>query len=702
MSRVFNGARKALAVSIILAASAGGLVFTPAAVAAQATASTTAVATAPLNNFTNKDWLYGMWRKSAGFSIPATSANKAAFKVGASVRFADGQVRTITKVYVAGANMSAYVDGKTLDGSKVGYPRSISVLGAGSAAAPAASAPAASTPASAVVLTSTINAFTNGDWLNGVWRKAPGVSIPATSANKGAFKVGVSIKLADGQVRKIKSVYVVGGNMSVFLEGAVLNGSTVGHPKTLAVLGAAGAIGSPAPAPTQPAASMPAVSAPVSAVVLNTSINAFTNADWLNGVWRKAPGMSIPATSANKGAFKVGVSVKLADGQVRKIKSVYVVGSNMSVFLEGAVLNGSTVGHPKTLAVLGAAGNPALVQPAAPAPAPVPAAPVNKPSGADIMLVGVNLSAAGFGPSVVPGLHGRNYSYPAESYYKKYADHGLKLVRLPFLWERIQPKLNTELNAQELARLMQSLDFAQKHGVKVILDLHNYYRYYGKLIGSSQVPISSFVGVWERLAQRVLNHPAVYGYGLMNEPHSTNGQWPQAAAAAAKAIRSIDKQRWIYVAGDRWSSAFHWPYYNTKLIEDPFMRDPKNNLVYEAHMYIDKDFSGNYFDQGEKFDPQVGVERVKPFVNWLKQNKLRGYIGEHGVPDYSASAMVAMDNLLGYLRQNCVPMTYWAAGPWWGEYSLSLDVNSGKHRPQLPILKKHAAQPNGCGSIGPM
>src|SRR5690606_40576157 len=101
-----------------------------------------------------------------------------------------------------------------------------------------------------------------------------------------------------------------------------------------------------------------------------------------------------------------------------------------------------------------------------------------------------------------------------------------------------------ELNAAELARLKQSLDYAHKHGVKVILDLHNYYRYFGKLIGSSEVPISSFAGVWKRIVQQVASHPAVEGYGLMNEPYSTNGLWPQAALAAAQAIRPVARQRW--------------------------------------------------------------------------------------------------------------------------------------------------------------
>lgn len=312
-------------------------------------------------------------------------------------------------------------------------------------------------------------------------------------------------------------------------------------------------------------------------------------------------------------------------------------------------------------------------------------------------LVGVNLSGGAFGSSALPGKHGTNYIYPAESYYKKYAAQGMTLVRLPFLWERLQPKLNGELDAAQLALLIQSLNFAQKHGVKVILDMHNYYRYYKQPIGSPAVPVAAFADTWKRIALKVGTHPALSGYGLMNEP-STNGLWASTAVVAAKAIRQVDKKHWIYVAGDRYSSAWHWPQSNTQLIADPWMRDPKNNLVFEAHMYLDRDTSGMYADKSEKFAPNLGITRAKPFVDWLRANNLRGYIGEMGVPGYSPDAIVAMDNLLGYLRENCVPLTYWAAGPWWGKYILSLDVTGGAEQPQLPVLRKHAAAPNNCAA----
>lgn len=698
---VFAGSRKALVASIALAAVLGSVTASSAVFAADAlsTASTTVTLSAKINGFTNADWLNGVWRAAPALSIPASTANNAAFKVGASVRLADGQVRKVTKVYVVGSNLSVFLDGAAVDGNKVGAPNVLSAVTIATAttspttSSPTSSSGSTTTVSSGIAYASGINNFTNTDWLNGVWRKSAGFSIPATSASKSAFIVGATVKLADGQLRKVKTVQVVGSNMSVFLDGAAVNGSVVGYPNKLTAVSGS--------------TTETAITAPTQTTLATSGLNNFTNTDWLNGVWRKSAGFSIAATAANQAAFKLGNSVKLADGQVRKITAAYISGSNMSVYLDGAVLDGNAVGYPKTItAISGTSISTGTVTSPAPS-APVVSAPAESTAPADTTngqprLVGVNLSGAGFGPSVVPGVHGTNYTYPAESYYKKYADLGMKLVRLPFLWERIQPKLNTPLNATELARLKQSLDFAHKHGVKVILDLHNYYRYFGKLIGSSEVPISSFAGVWKQIVQEVVSHPAVEGYGLMNEPYSTNGLWPQAALAAAKAIRTLDSQRWIYVAGDRWSSAYHWPHYNTQLINDPWMRDRKNNLVFEAHMYVDKDFSGNYFDKAEVFDPMIGVNRVKPFVEWLKSNNLRGYIGEHGVPDFSPSAIVATDNLLAYLRQNCIPSTYWAAGPWWGEYALSLDVTSGKARPQLPVLQKHAKASNSCSSIGPL
>ncbi|WP_260523611.1 glycoside hydrolase family 5 protein [Pseudomonas sp. DNDY-54] len=489
------------------------------------------------------------------------------------------------------------------------------------------------------------------------------------------------MRTVDGQIRFVTSVKPASGALTVFMSGPVLDGGVIGYPNRLSV----SSIPSTTPVVTVPDTQ------PVAAPTYAALINKFTNSYWQNGSWRASAGVSVAATAQNLATFVAGASVRTADGQVRTITSVKPASGALTVFMNGPVLDGNDIGYPNKLRLV-----------AAPASLPVapssPIADVTLPTQ-PVQLVGVALSGAAFGPSVLPGKHGTNYIFPAESYYQKYAEMGMKLVRLPFLWERIQPQLDTELDAAYLALLKQSLDFAQKHGVKVVLDMHNYYRYYKQPIGSETVPIQSFANTWKRIAQKIGNHPALSGYGLMNEPN-TKGLWPEAALAAAKEIRKVDRANWIYVAGDRFSSAWHWPQSNTQLIADPWMRDPKNNLIFEAHMYLDRDTSGLYKDKTETFAPDLGINRAKPFVEWLRANELRGFIGEMGVPAYAPDAIVAMDNLLGYLRENCVPLTYWAAGPWWGNYILALDVSGGAPQPQLPVLKKHAATPNTCTAIG--
>lgn len=489
------------------------------------------------------------------------------------------------------------------------------------------------------------------------------------------------MRTVDGQIRTVTSVKPASGALTVFMSGPVLDGGVIGYPNRLSV--------SSLPS-TTPVVTVPDTK-PVAAPTYAALINKFTNSYWQNGSWRASAGVSVAATAQNLATFVAGASVRTADGQVRTITSVKPASGALTVFMNGPVLDGNVIGYPNKLRLVAA---PASL-PAAPSS---PIADVTLPTQ-PVQLVGVALSGAAFGPSVLPGKHGTNYIFPAESYYQKYAEMGMKLVRLPFLWERIQPQLDTELDAAYLALLKQSLDFAQKHGVKVVLDMHNYYRYYKQPIGSETVPIRSFANAWKRIAQKIGNHPALSGYGLMNEPN-TKGLWPEAALAAAKEIRKVDRTNWIYVAGDRFSSAWHWPQSNTQLIADPWMRDPKNNLIFEAHMYLDRDTSGLYKDKTETFAPDLGINRAKPFVEWLRANQLRGFIGEMGVPAYAPDAIVAMDNLLGYLRENCVPLTYWAAGPWWGNYILALDVSGGAPQPQLPVLKKHAATPNTCTAIG--
>jgi endoglucanase len=322
----------------------------------------------------------------------------------------------------------------------------------------------------------------------------------------------------------------------------------------------------------------------------------------------------------------------------------------------------------------------------------VQAEPDEKPAGID--LIGINLSGANFAPHVTPGKLGTNYFYPDEKYFKYYADKNIRLIRFPFIWERVQHDLDTGVNFDQMRLLRRTLDYAARHGQKVVLDMHNYARYKGNLIGSPEVPYTAFAAVWRKLADEFKGHPALLGYDIMNEPHSTKGLWPAAAQAAVDAIREVDMNALIFVEGDRWSSAFHWRMVN----EDLIINDPADKIVYEGHLYLDRDFSGRYASD-ETVRPTIGVERAQPFVEWLQDHNLKGFLGEYGVPAQSESMLVAMDKLLGYLNEHCIPSAYWAGGPGWGKYVLAVEPLDGKERPQMEVMQKHIG--NDCTAYGP-
>ena len=149
-----------------------------------------------MNSFTNSDWENGIYRKAAGFSIPDTTANKASFVKGASVKPADGQVRQVAAVYDVGDHLSVMLSGSTLSASAVGYPKTISVVtstgGTTAPTAPVTSTPApapAPTPAPAPAPTTPVVSDGSGIDLVGVKDElliAPGLEVGAGGQIEGA------------------------------------------------------------------------------------------------------------------------------------------------------------------------------------------------------------------------------------------------------------------------------------------------------------------------------------------------------------------------------------------------------------------------------------------------------------------------------------------------------------------------------------
>lgn len=315
--------------------------------------------------------------------------------------------------------------------------------------------------------------------------------------------------------------------------------------------------------------------------------------------------------------------------------------------------------------------------------------------GAQTQPFGINIASAEFG-NTFPGVCGTDYGYPTAADLPYWHDKGIRLVRMPFRWERLQYEPGGPLNAADMAQVKAFLHAADSLQMTVLLDMHNYCRRFHdgelRVIGQGGVSVAHYASFWKQLVAEVKDCDNIYGYGLMNEPYELPDSiyWFDMAQAAIDSIRTIDMQTPIFVGGNHWSSAAKW------LAESDTLKhlvDPAHNLVFEAHCYFDADNSGTYkySYEEEGGTPTKGVELVTPFVNWLKENNLRGFVGEYGVPDNDARWLVTLDNFLTFLAENGVNGSYWASGSWWTDDAVMIipTYKGGDERPQVQVLQKH-------------
>ena len=277
----------------------------------------------------------------------------------------------------------------------------------------------------------------------------------------------------------------------------------------------------------------------------------------------------------------------------------------------------------------------------------------------------------------------------------------MSVVRLPFLWERIQPTQSGALDAAELGRLDDVVSYATGKGLKIEIELHDYGYGFGGLIGT-QTPNASFADVWGKLAGHFTSNPGVI-FGLMNEPHvQSAADWLVSANAAIAAIRSAGALQEILVPGTGWDGAWSWTLADTNnaTVIGPGVVDPGHNFAFEVHQYLDSDSSGTH---PGVVSPTIGVERLTAITQWAEANHQRLFLGEVGV-DQQPISLQALDNMLTYIKQHTdvwSGVTYWAGGPWWGPYMFSIepqnvnDPNNYGDKPQMGILEKHLAGPAG-------
>ncbi len=300
---------------------------------------------------------------------------------------------------------------------------------------------------------------------------------------------------------------------------------------------------------------------------------------------------------------------------------------------------------------------------------------------AETEFAGVNLAGAEF-------AHGT--FWPTQQEIDYFSAKGMNVIRVPFLWERLQPTLNSSFDSSQQTNLVNTVNAITAAGAVAILDPHNYARYNNNLVGSAAVPNTAFADLWVRLSGLFGGQSDVI-FGLMNEPHSMpTEQWRDAANAAIAAIRNAGADNLILVPGNAWTGAHSWEqnWYGTA--NGTVMKtivDPMDNYAFELHQYFDSDFSG----RSANCSAGHGTTQLQGVTAWLRSEGIQGFLGEFAGGN-NPQCQQAIESVIDYLNSNAdvwLGWTWWAAGPEWGEYIFTLEPtnNFTQDRPQLPWLK---------------
>lgn len=317
-----------------------------------------------------------------------------------------------------------------------------------------------------------------------------------------------------------------------------------------------------------------------------------------------------------------------------------------------------------------------------------------------IQFTGINLSGAERGISSDGSIEGEAI-FPSIQSINYFSSRGMNLFRIPFRWERLQPSLNDSFEQNYFSKLDSLISFISlDKKAYVILDLHNYARYGNStlnIIGEpgSEVTVEDFENFWLQLASHYkLNGRIIFG--IMNKPYGLSSiEWLKLAQSAINAIRRSGATQLILVPGTGLSIASFWnepsnnPSNGESMIQ---INDPLNHIAFEVYQYLDEDSLGT---SSSCVNATVGSQRLQGFTNWLKLNKVQGFLSEYAV-GRNVLCYSALQDLLNYIHSN---EEFWKGWAWWGagsfpdNYIFSLDIGaSGSEKPQLQYLLPHLAE----------
>ena len=258
--------------------------------------------------------------------------------------------------------------------------------------------------------------------------------------------------------------------------------------------------------------------------------------------------------------------------------------------------------------------------------------------------------------------------------------------------------------AREMDDVQKALDACQKNGLKMVLDLHAPPG--GRLPDVSQRMWYDrrwndlFVQVWKEAAARFKGHPALWAYGLVNEPLERSAPlsgldaW-STQARAARAVRAIDPDTTILVAPVEMGSPDGFSFLDP--VDVP-------GVAYEVHLYAPAGFTHQgvfapavpapypgVFD-GFAYDRDALRRVLAPVRDFQKRHGAKIFVGEFSAARWAPGADRYLADAISIFEDYGWDWTYFAfrESPIWSleHADLPADAAHGVSTPGGTARKK--------------
>ncbi|CAD6440267.1 a4d1e733-b7c2-4844-9ae4-1dad932047d2 [Sclerotinia trifoliorum] len=267
---------------------------------------------------------------------------------------------------------------------------------------------------------------------------------------------------------------------------------------------------------------------------------------------------------------------------------------------------------------------------------------------------------------------------------------GHNIFRLPVGWQYlVNNVLGGTLDSSNFATYDSLVQGCLATGASCIIDIHNYARWNGGIIGQGGPTNAQFASLWTQLANKYKGNTKVI-FGLMNEPHDMPNitTWAASVQAVVTAIRQAGAtSNPLLLPGNDYTSAgsFISDGSAAALSKVTNPDGTTTNLIFDVHKYLDSDNSGT--------NPECVTNNIDnafaPLATWLRANGRQAILTETGGGNV-ASCETYLCQEVAYLNANSdVYLGYlgWAAGSFDTNYTLTeTPYGSGSSMTDQPLV----------------